>query len=293
MTISAQIVADSGAGHGGRITTFLLTYPRYIHAELMTHREFSRNASSSRAIPFKRLRAAMLEWAKGYNPTYYSNQPGMQGGEALPGWKQIAIRSLWRLYALSGAILGTMANALGAHKQHTNRFIEQTGTITVVVTATNFSNFFALRIHKDAQPEIKILAELMFKEYCRNWPTVLKPGHWHLPFVTMAEMRMHFEEFDSDLWPWEFPLWLPLIKRSVARCARTSYMNHDKSRPSIAKDEELHDKLVMQIPKHASPAEHQATPTYTSFEKSGNFSGFRQYRKIIPDEYISNFKGPV
>src|ERR1700693_1578480 len=84
MTVSAKIVADSVGQAGQRITTMQLRYPKFIHGEFMTHRVFSRNASSSRAIPVERLIQDVIDdpampvfWGK--------NQKGMQAKEELTG----------------------------------------------------------------------------------------------------------------------------------------------------------------------------------------------------------------
>ena len=53
--IKAVIAADSINVKGKRITTFIVTMPRIVLAELNTHRVFSRNSASSRAIPFTKM----------------------------------------------------------------------------------------------------------------------------------------------------------------------------------------------------------------------------------------------
>jgi hypothetical protein len=55
VSITAKVIADSIADGCPRLITLQLRYPRFIHSEFMTHRAFSRNASSSRAIPVERL----------------------------------------------------------------------------------------------------------------------------------------------------------------------------------------------------------------------------------------------
>jgi len=62
------------------LITIHARYPRFIHAELMTHRCFSRNARSSRAVPVQRLineaeANPVIPWHWG------KNQPGMQAFE--------------------------------------------------------------------------------------------------------------------------------------------------------------------------------------------------------------------
>lgn len=292
-TISAKVVADSVCTVSGqRITTMLLKYPRWIHAELMTHRVFSRNASSSRAIPFKRLLTDML--ADPAYPIYWgSNQKGMQAGAPLKGWRLAMVKTAWWVGKWTAAGAAWLADKAGAHKQVVNRLIEPFSHITVVVTATQWTNWDALRCHKDAEPHIQDLAYRMKAARLASFPAKLKPGQWHLPFVDTDI------EDDGDQ---SYRMWMTLpgdpvngfffiskeeaIKVSVARCARTSYYTHDLKPTTIGADIELHDKLVDAVPLHASPAEHQATPDpYAEARHQwGNFSYWIQYRKTLPGE---------
>ena len=51
MAYHAEVLIDSVNPAGQRLTTFVLRFPRFVLSEFNTHRMFSRNASSSRAIP--------------------------------------------------------------------------------------------------------------------------------------------------------------------------------------------------------------------------------------------------
>lgn len=275
MTTRARIIADSRAPDGTRLTTFQLFYHRMVHSELLTHRDFSRNSSSSRAIPVERMigwvetdPAVPVEWGK--------NQKGMQAKELLSEEDAAKALAVW-LRARDSMIAHTKELlALGVHKQIANRLLEPWHHIAVVLTATRFSNWFALRHHHGAQPEIRVLAAMMEKEYRASTPHDLKPGEWHLPYVHLAEMQS-----------------LPLeaqLKCSVARCARVSFMNHDGTNPIVEKDIKLHDDLAVQEPLHASPTEHQATPLAEG-ESAARFSGnlrkgWKQYRKTLPNECV-------
>jgi hypothetical protein len=275
MTISVKIIADSVSQEGIRLTTFQLCYPRIIHSELMTHRVFSRNASSSRAIPISRTikdiltdPAEPLKWG--------SNKPGMQAGAELSGFKQWLVRQAWhgtKRCALLGARISQWA---GAHKQVANRILEPWSHISVVLTSTDFSNWFALRCHENADPTIHQLAAEMGWAYRSSMPEPLQPGGWHLPYVD--------EDIDLET----------AKKMSAARCARVSYLNHDGSKPSLEADLKLFDYLVADAPVHASPTEHQATPDkkwsrnrWGKPELHGNFRGWCQFRKTIPNEVVS------
>lgn len=271
--IKAEIIADS-INKTARITTFVLTYPRFIHAEIMTHRALSRNASSSRAIPVKKI----IEQVKNdpAMPVWWGkNQAGMQARESLCDLDIEFAKSLW-LDARDQAVEKAEALVeLGLHKQIANRILEPWHHITVVATATEWANFFTLRCHPDAQPEFQELANVMARKYQETTPIQRAsddPRSWHLPFVDEDEVA---KIGVSDA-----------IKCSVARCARVSYLNHDGTKADIAKDIDLHDKLVIQKPAHASPSEHQAMPM--KFESdaqkySSNFKGWIQYRKLIPE----------
>lgn len=278
MTITANIIEDSIAPNGKRITTFLLTYPRFIHSEFMTHRMFSRNASSSRAIPFRRIKRDIKN-NMARPLSFTENQPGMQGGSDLSPFKQWLCYKVWALAGHTSLLYSSILNLLGTHKQYSNRISEPFSHITVVCTATDFSNFFALRHHSAAQPEIQGLAELMWDLYSRGTPDFIEFGEWHLPFVTALER--HQLSLETQ------------IKVSVARCARTSYNNFDGSNSSLGSDLVLYDRLLAGTVKHSSPAEHQATPLVLPYSTSGNFTGWKQYRKTIAGENITEFNGPL
>jgi len=286
--IEAKIIKDSIAPSGVRLTTFVLTYPRFIHAEFMTHRVFSRNASSSRAIPVKK-QIQMVKDNPAVPLAFTKNQKGMQGGEALTGLEeQEAIRA-W-LYARDEAV--NYANKLAdmeVHKQYANRILEPFAHITVVCTATDFDNFFALRVHSAAQPEIHELARQMYELYRTNKPEKLEAGQYHLPFITQDDFSLNAEWFAKVQGEgYE----LLQVKRSVARCARVSYLNHEGTVPTIEQDLQLYERLVGSAPIHASPAEHQAMAGTDPNQRSGNFRGWIQYRKTLANENIEQFNGP-
>lgn len=278
--IEVEVVADSEYG-GDRLTTLSLKYPRFIHAEFMTHRMFSRNASSSRAIPVPKMLASCtagpIHWGK--------NQPGMQAREELDGREFDKARLVWDRANSKARHAAEEMDALGAHKQIVNRLTEPFQFIKVVVSATEWDNFFKLRIHEDAQPEIYELAKCMFNAIEGSEPKYLEAGDWHLPFTRRSDGLILEDR----------------IKCSVARCARVSYMNHDNTAPDTDKDIMLHDQLMEA--GHMSPFEHQAKAMpfepvklvntgvvfmdgITHFDRrgipwSGNFRGFIQYRQTL------------
>lgn len=279
--IEAKIITDSISPHRVRLTTFVLEYPRFIHSELMTHRVFSRNASSSRAIPVDKILARIRD-----NPAmpihWGLNQKGMQAEKEADVMTGAVCESLW-LQARDAAIeIASTLSSMGIHKQVVNRILEPFSHISVVLTATEFDNFFALRCHPDAQPEIRVLAEKMRDLYFSTLPTKVMSGQWHLPFIKPEE-KVAPGNYNA---PKNEPL---LIKASVARCARVSYLTHDKKNPTIDEDVVLHDRLLSS--RHMSPMEHIATPA-ANLDFCGNFRGWIQYRKTIRGECISDYQPP-
>ena len=282
--IEAQIVKDSVGPNGIRLTTFVLTYPRLVHSEFMTHRTFSRNASSSRAIPVKKQIQMVID-----NPAiplaFTKNKAGMQGGEALNGEAHDLAVKAWLDARDQAVIKAQDLLYLEVHKQYCNRLLEPFSHITVVCTATDFSNFFALRCHEMAQPEIHALADAMYAEYQASTPETLQKNQWHLPFITD-------QDFD------ESKAWLAaqgktgvtrlLIRRSVAKCARVSYLNHEGKPSTIEQDLELYDRLVGADPKHCSPTEHIAKAVHANNKAySGNLKGWTQFRKTLKGENMT------
>ena len=308
MTISVKVIADSINAEGNRITTLQLRYPRFIHAEFMTHRKFSRNASSSRAIPVKRIIADIQEdpaipmhWGK--------NIPGMQAHEQLdekvivsdPAYRAMTKEEAW-LSARDEVIMFAHAFELsGYHKQIVNRLLEPWSHINVLVTATEFKNFFHLRSHEDAQPEIRILSDMMRLEMEKSQPVLLDPGEWHMPYIRPQDWETAREFVKAGRITRDEPM--PeeitrlLLKVSVARCARVSYLLHSGRETTVEEDLNLCTKLLGSAPLHASPAEHQATPdgviakthgviAWANAALHGNFTGWNQYRKTLPFENV-------
>jgi thymidylate synthase ThyX len=300
MGFDAKVLADSVSPAGHRLTTLEATFPRFILAEFNTHRVFSRNSASSRAIPVaKQLRRVLDD---PYVPIEFgSNKPGMQAGPALSGAARDAAEAGWLaarddavrhvlglitspanvssydslhtcLEAAQGSLKEPPAEWLNVHKQVANRLLEPFMWHTVIVSSTSWDNFFNLRCHPDAQPEIRLIATKMRDAFERSVPTRLEPDEWHLPLVGETER----EEASS---PEE------LAKISIGRCARVSYLTHAGTR-DLSADLALYDRLVES--GHMSPMEHVARPMTTAeleqSQWSGNFQGWIAHRKLIPGE---------
>lgn len=271
--ITAHVVADSLAPHGARLTTIVATYPRFIHSELMTHRALSRNAASSRAIPVKKIINQVLR--NPAMPVWWGKaQTGMQAREELSGWRSFLVKAIWVLASRLMVGCAWLLMKLNLHKQIANRILEPWFYMTTIISATEWDNMLALRCHPDAQPEYGVLAWQILSALNTSIPKRIGWGEWHLPFI-MDDERKKYAITD-------------LVKMSVARCARVSYQNHDGTNPNYDKDMQTYQKIAGSKPIHASPAEHQAEPGNVG-HAYGNFIGWIQYRKLLPNENILVF----
>lgn len=295
--ITIEIIADSISPLGKRITTLKLRYPKFIHSEFMTHRMFSRNASSSRAIPVRKLVQEVREDALRAAPVWWGReQKGMASGDELDIREKYIAKELWKQAALNAVgSAGALVEA-GVHKSIVNRILEPFSHINVVVTATEWDNFFGLRLDKDAQPEMRVLAEDMWHAMKKSTPKELDYGQWHLPFITPEDCDTYGINDNDDA-----------IKVCVARCARVSYESFETGKKStFEEDLALFERLKAQA--HWSPFEHPAMPDTSIYNKDkmlkigiedwndnklwyywperGNFVGWRQYRKMMEDEAV-------
>lgn len=295
--IRAGVAADSISEQGKPLLTFKLRYPWFIHGELMTHRVLSRNASSNRAIPVARMIAEARSEDRAAPVFWGAEQKGMQtGGELLSahlidyGNSKECAQNAWRNAAYQAAAEAERMVRIGLHKSIINRILQPFTHARVVVTATEWDNFFGLRLHRDAEPTMRALAVAMWEARKASTPKLLRPGEWHLPFIdseTLTDIgRRHTVQKEATH---------EMIRVSVARCARVSYESHETGRRStVEEDLALYERLVGSMPLHASPAEHQATPDtfhkgagWTNFGQHGNFVGWRQYRKMLPGEAVA------
>lgn len=288
--ISAKsILASVSMETGKRIDTFELRYPRWIHAEFMTHRAFSRNAASSRAIPVKKMiediirePAVPIFWGK--------NQKGMQAGEehneliefGYEGPPMYTRERAW-LNAIDDAITWARRfDKAGYHKQIVNRLLEPFMHIKVVVTATEWDNFFALRIHEAAEPHMRMLAEKIKEARDAAHVEEVGPWRWHLPYVNITDETGRSAALGREALR-------NAVRLSVARCASVSYQTVEGGDMTLEKANDICDKLFPKNgPPHLSPFEHQASPDETMVrenwacpEEWGNLVGWLQLRKTI------------
>lgn len=287
-TYAKVIEASKCIQTGRKLITFELFFPRAVLAEKNTHRKHSKNTGSSRAIPVLRLLKDIMR--SPFKPLFWgANKSGMQSATELPFWKRVLCSWLWTIHRYFTYFTVRSLTKLGLHKQWTNRLFEPHSYIRQVVTSDSFDNFFELRYHDDAQPEIILLAALMKRELDnierKNlWnkldarKTKADALNWHLPYVTDQERNI-YRRYPEHL-----------AKISSARTARTSYLTQEGMEPKPEKEIETFKKLALSTPIHASPLEHVAYPSLDGNVKSRNFEGYVQYRQIYEEK---EFGSPI
>lgn len=315
MNISAKLIAGSiGKENGVKIAAMEVEYPRVLLAEVNTHRVLSRNGKSSRAVPFKRMVDDLrnnffspLQWLQ--------NQPGMVATEVMSPEDAADCDIIWE-EAMSDVIYhATRLSQKNASKQYVNRLLEPFMMTKTLISSTRWANFFKLRDHKDAAPEFQLLASLM-KEQFEKGEFVERSARdpengWHLPYINPEEritvpMETKAGVFDDPreipisvignrktlIMPDDIGLSRPgmrtLLMMCVARCCRLSYGSFDGEPTTVEQDRATFLKLASD-PLHASPMEHAAFPTTHRLHTpsiTGNFHGYRQLRKIMPNEAV-------
>lgn len=266
----AKIIADSVSPDGVRLTSIQTQWPHAVHKDFMTHRAFSRNFQSFRAFPPEVL-LAKLEAGEYFRPEVFGGRiKGMGVGEALGDWEQEQANSLWTAHVRHSLLIARSMLKLDIAKEQINFVIQDLCSITGLVTATDWDNFWALRAEaENVRPEVAKTARLMHEAYEASEPTPIGYDEWHLPFVSEQEKKIIATQ--------------DCLRMSVGRCGRISYLTHDgEYRP--AADADLHDRLLLD--HHMSPFEHQAMPhrPHDHSLMPSNFRGYLQYRKTIPFE---------
>lgn len=267
---NATVLADSVNPQGSRLLTVEATFPRFILAEVNTHRVFSRNSASSRAIPPEQIIKKVIE-----NPfipeTFNKRVKGMGVGDELGAQETSTAKAMWLAGRDEAVNVARALLELDVDKSRINRLLEPFMWHTAIISSTKWDNFFALRDHPAAQPEFQILAQLMRERMRESSPVELKPGQWHTPLVTAEEARVGT------------PAWLAYV--SAGRCARVSFDKQGEYEPP----QDSYDRAKrLEANGHLSPFEHVARPgthTDTATQLISNFNGgWVQLRKLIPHE---------
>ena len=299
--ISAQVILASAHPWGGPpLYTLQLRLPRIILAEFNTHRAFSRNARSTRAVPTAKLIQEVRE--NPFAPILWGlNQKGMQAGEIAGLEEARELAALWKIAANDAAKSATDLFALGLHKQWAGRPLEPYLWTDVLVSSTEWSNFFALRMHEAAQPEFQVLANLMFRAIEASPPG--RPSRIHGPYMMVGNAEIDDREADAinayvdAHWPNGGAKWQDVAfigaAISARRCGRVSYKPFDGEPATVEYELKRFLEMANAIPMHASPMEHVAIPDrqvgpdaieprprWEHGWQHGNFTGWRQLRHI-------------
>lgn len=276
MAYSATILADSVTPRGRRIVSAEITIPRMVLCDLNTHRIISKNGPSSRAVPLARTIAAVE--SDPYIPeVFYRNTPGMEGKEPLTGAEHDAARDNW-LRGLDAALqCARWYQEHNAHKQHGNRLLEPYSWQKTILTATEWSNFYALRCHPAADIGLRRAIEMLRAAHVASTPTLVPFGGWHrilVPDIEQLNATFGVDEIN-------------LI--SVGRAARVSYLTHHGVRDPAA---DLAAAGQRRAEGHMSPFEHVAQAVDTD-DMIGNLKGWKQLRKFIPGEHDFSLLDPA
>lgn len=319
MAFKARVVLDSVGPNDIRLISVEATYPRFIHAEIMTHRDRNRNAASSRAIPWKRKKKDSDELV--HNCMYQmvisdpvipmflgAEQKGMQSGDELASpAREDAIASILRMrdFCLKEC---DYLSSLGLHKSIVNRYVEPWMWITVLMTSTNWKNFFRLRYHPAAEKHFQHIAAMIKEQIDRSVPRELNDGQWHLPYVTkmdddksywcgkegieilqaVHENRIEVPDYVKESYELKHNFAIDVLKRvSAGRSARLSYLTHDGVR-DWSEDMKLCKQLIERTDDvlHATPLENVARASADKNLRSGPFRGWFQFRKEFANEFI-------
>lgn len=280
MSYAVKVVADSIGPNRIRLTTFEATYPLIIHNELLTHRMLARNTASNRAIPVERMLRAVED--DPFIPERWPrNQKGMQNEEWLEGLEAEQALEQWMVARAHALIQARSLLNLGVHKQITNRLLAPWLYTTAVLTATHWANFFNLRCHPAAQPEMKKLADMIQRAYLESTPRELAEGDWHAPYAG-GEVSGDCERATDGCDGCDRPehLWVPMV--SAGRCAGVSYLRQGEEKNGA---DAYNLALKLTGDGHWSPLEHQAQAMARDwYQWSGNFYGWFQFRKMFHRE---------
>ena len=216
MTVKVDVILDTINEEGNRLTTLEVTFPRIVATHILTHRAFSRNGASSRAVPVNKNIRYMLDDT--VSPSVYgmpANGKGMNPKNGLHGWRYVAAEVVWKMAALSAAFHASLLSAIGLHKQWANRIIEPFSHTKMLISSTEWENFFNLRLAGDAQDAMRHVAYVMQQKINASKPIRVQDGEWHAPYVGVVAGNDP-ELFDK-------------LAVSVSQCAQVSFRSSDDS----------------------------------------------------------------
>ena len=268
--INVKVIADT-IWNGKRITSLQCHFPRFILAQVNTHRMFSRNTASSRAVPVQKMIDRIK--TEPVIPVHWGlNQAGMVAQEEIAQKEKPLAQFIWENAMNHALFASKQLQEIGLHKQIANRLLEPFMYVDSVITATEWDNFFKLRLHEDSQPEIQLLAQKMKEAMNKSVPA---KSQVHLPYIMDDELNEASKASKATI-----DIFLELAPLSAARCARVSYLNHEGKTPDFKKDMETFQKL--KSGGHWSPMEHQAIaitePEFFVSLRCRNFIGWQQFR---------------
>lgn len=292
--ISAEVVEHSISEAGHKVVTVALKYGLIIHSEFLRHRTLSRCVKSNRAIPMKVIRREVM--TDPYVPVFFGqNKAGMVANVETSSPK--LSKFLWKAARIPACGMHWLMEKVGVHKEITNRVLNPWQWVRETVTATDLDGLYTLRLHSDAQRDIREIVCVMKRAIDCTPPTLLKYGEYHTPYVNKTRncenLLRYWDNQGYELTQEE------AIKCSAARCARSSYDKHDGTHTTKETDIPLYEQLIESKPAHESPIEHVCTPlldesmaTHVDMQRnlySGNFRWWAQWRHIKGEGYSGDF----
>jgi len=194
-----------------------------------------------------------------YTPEkWLKNERGMQASEVIKDQERIS--SYWNTSLVQSIGNHQLMELNGVSKQQANRLLEPFIMIDVLISATRWDNFLNLRIHGDAQDEMRELAEGIGRSLLTTKPEGLDWMFWHAPYIEKYGID-YFDKLSLDC--------------SAARCARISIKPFDENVVNGSKDIDLANRLLDD--GHLSPFEHVAVAIPGT---SANYDGWVSLRKF-------------
>lgn len=314
---NAEILADSVFDNGARVTTMCITLPKFLLAELNTHRMKSSNAASSRAIPVEKVMTQVESFP--FVPHFQKNARGMQSKEDLGAEVLQTSTEIWHQAREDSLKHAGRLEEEQVHKQFVNRLLEPWTWADVIISMTDWDNFFALRTDEAAEPHFRIVAKLMQHELKESYPRHLTQDQWHMPFRSPQNItKQQWEHSYSEIVAYlanqfqisqdEAEIKYPKERFetrldqdiAVGRICKVSYKNHATGKIDLLGDVRLAVMLSTSFPGHWSPFEHvcrQAEPSEMSYKiaQLEIVQSHWEAQHIAPIEgklgYCGNFKG--